>query len=111
MYDFQSFSFFSRDTPGLTNPSESWRDTALKNVKLNAYFNATNGRYGFGGGPFLIQINFEAPEDITFLAGRVDGFLPELPRKTSFEKDLCNPFLADPCRTANGMNHLILNHL
>ena len=55
---------------------------------------------GFGAGtkPFLIQIDFEAPDDISYMVRRGVGLLPELARKTSFEKDLCNPFLQDPCR-------------
>ena len=46
----------------------------------------------------MIQIDFEVPEDINYMVGRGVGLLPELARKESFERDLCNPFLQDPCR-------------
>ena len=94
------YALFFRDTPGIENPTRSWKSTKITNVKFDAHYNETSGRYGFGVGskPFLIQIDFEAPEDISYMVGRGVGLLPELARKTSFEKDLCNPFLQDPCR-------------
>ena len=94
------YVYFFRDTPGIENPTRSWKSTKITNVKFDAHYNETSGRYGFGAGtkPFLIQIDFEAPQDIPNLVGRGVGLLPELARKTSFEKELCNPFLQDPCR-------------
>ena len=60
------------------------------------------GRYGFGNGKFLMAINFTAPADTKFMAGRAVGLLPELPKKESFEKDICNSFFENPCNSPSG---------
>ena len=86
----------------MKNLPAGWKPLIPKNVQLNAYFNATNGRYGFGGGPFLISVAFDSAQDSTFMAGRAVGYLPELPKKTVFERDLCNKLLSDPCTKVNG---------
>lgn len=91
----------------MTNPTKLWTNTKLKNIKLNLHYNSTSGRYGFGGGPFLIQVNFDAPQDAPAMVGRAVGLLPELPRKESFEKDICNPFLKNACRVAKGKSWII----
>lgn len=102
----QTQLFFNRDTPGLTNPSQSWRNTKLKNIKLNLHYNSTSGRYGFGDGPFLMQVNFDSPVTSSSMVGRAVGLLPELPRKESFETDICNQYLKDPCTLAKGMPNI-----
>jgi len=92
----------TKDTPGIPKEinKRSWKQTKITNVKFNAFYNETSGRYGFGAGsdPYLIQIDFEAPKDVTAMVGRGVGRLVELARKESFEKDLCNPFLENPCQ-------------
>ena len=77
-----------RDTPGIENPTRSWKSTKITNVKFDAHYNETSGRYGFGAGtkPFLIQIDFEAPEDISYMVGRGVGLLPELAEKLHLKK-------------------------
>ena len=78
----------------------SWKNTKIKNVKFDAYYNETNSRYGLGAGsrPYLLQVDFEAPKDINAMVGRGVGFLPELARQEQFQNDLCNPFLKNPCQ-------------
>ena len=84
----------------MPNTLETWKNpVSLKFVGLNAHYNSSLGRYGFGSGSFLMVINFTAPEDTPYLAGRVVGLLPELPRKETFEKDICNEFLRNPCNS------------
>merc|ERR1711997_180632 len=101
--------FSRKDIPSIPKNlrKRSWKNTKITNFKFNAYFNETNGRYGFGNDtsgdkpvakPYLIQIDFEAPQDIIAMAGRGVGRLVQLARVESFEKDLCNEFLANPCK-------------
>ena len=86
------------DTPGLRDPKMDWTNTKLRNVKLNAYFNSTSGRYGFARDTtVLMAVTIDAPHYIEAMVGRAVGLLPELPKKSSFEKDICNPFLKNPC--------------
>ena len=96
------YDLYFRDVPGLPDSSQKWKQTALKFVGLNAHYNKTQGRYGFGNGKFLMAINFTAPADTKFMAGRAVGLLPELPKKESFEKDICNSFFEDPCNSPSG---------
>ena len=67
------------------------------------HFNETNGRYGFGSGKFLMVLKYKPSEDVPNLAGRVVGYLPELPNESSFHKDLCPNRFTKLCVKPNGM--------
>jgi len=89
--------------PELSSSSQSWKSTKLTGLKLNLHFNETNGRYGFGSGKFLMVLKYKPSEDVPNLAGRVVGYLPELPNESSFHKDLCPNRFTRLCVKPNGM--------
>merc|ERR1711976_713309 len=69
--------------PELSSSDQSWKSTKLTGLKVNMHFNETNGRYGFGDGKFLMILKYKPSEDVPNLAGRVVGYLPELPNEPS----------------------------
>ena len=86
----------------MSTSSQSWKSTKLTGLKLNLHFNETNGRYGFGSGKFLMVLKYKPSQDVPHLAGRVVGYLPELPNEPSFHKDLCPNRFTRLCVKPNG---------
>ena len=101
MVIFKHFSLF-RNIPELSTSEQSWKSTKLTGLKVNLHFNETNGRYGFGDGKFLMILKYKPSEDVPNLAGRVVGYLPELPNEPSFHKDLCPNRFTRLCVKPNG---------